>query len=93
MAEDMAEVRFQVWRVGKNRLKPAKQWKKRLKVESQVASDHTSTLKSELGYLKLESLQALCNRGFEVEETLVFYGMYVNLLYKKLNLNIYKVYW
>ena len=37
-----------------------------------VAGDHTPTLKSELNYLKFESLQALGNGGLEVEETLVF---------------------
>ena len=40
------------------------------KVEPGVAGDHTPTLKSELGYLRLESLQALGNGGFEVEEIL-----------------------
>ena len=38
-----------------------------------MADDHTPTLKSELGYLRLESLQALGNGGFEVEETLIFF--------------------
>ena len=37
----------------------------------------TPTLKSELGYLRLESLQALGNGGFEVKETLVFGGVCV----------------
>ena len=36
-----------------------------------MAGDYSPTLKSELGYLRLESLQALDNGGFEVEETLV----------------------
>ena len=69
-------------RVGETRLKPAKQLKKKLEVEPGLASDHTPTLKSELGYLRLESLQALGNGGFEVEETLVFCGECVNLLDK-----------
>ncbi|KAL9439838.1 hypothetical protein AB3S75_018662 [Citrus x aurantiifolia] len=50
-------------RVGKNRLKPAKQPKKRLEVELGVAGDHTMTLKLELGYLRLEILQALGTTG------------------------------
>ncbi|KAK9187304.1 hypothetical protein WN944_018696 [Citrus x changshan-huyou] len=64
--------RARVRKAGENRLKPAKQLKKRLEVEPRVVGDHTPTLKSELGYLRLESLQALSNRGFEVEETLAF---------------------
>ena len=44
-------------------------------MESGVAGDHTSTLKSELGYLRSESLQAPGNGGLEFEETLVFYGV------------------
>ena len=52
------------------------------KVEPGVAGDHTPTLKSELGYLRLESLQALGNGDFEVEETLVFCGECVYLLDK-----------
>lgn len=51
-------------------------------MEPEVAGDHTPTLKSELGYLRLESLQALSNGGFEVEETLVFRVVCVNLLDK-----------
>ena len=47
-----------------------------------MAGDHTPTLKSELGYLRLESLQSLGNGGFEVEETLVFRSVCVNLLDK-----------
>ena len=47
-----------------------------------MAGDHTPTLKSELGYLRLESLQALGNGGFEVEETLIFSGVSVNLIDK-----------
>ncbi|KAH9750100.1 Endoglucanase 25 [Citrus sinensis] len=54
-----------VWRAGETRLKPAKQPKKRSEVEPGVAGDHTPTLKSELGYLRLESLQALGNGDFE----------------------------
>ena len=34
-----------------------------------MAGDRTQMLKSELGFLKLKSLQALCNEGLEVEET------------------------
>ena len=41
---------------GKNRLKPIKQPKKRAEVEPGVAGDHTPKLKSELSYLRLESL-------------------------------------
>ena len=63
-----------MWRAGETRLKPAKQPKKRSEVEPGVAGDHTPTLKSELGYLRLESLQALGNGGFEVEETPSFFG-------------------
>ena len=66
----------------KTRLKPAKQLKKRLEVEPRVASDHTLTLKSELGYLMFESLQAFGNEGFEVEKNLIFGGVCVNLLDK-----------
>ena len=51
-------------------------------MEPGVAGDHTPTLKSELGYLRLESLQALGNRGFEVEESLVFSGECVSSLDK-----------
>ena len=51
-------------------------------MEPGVADDHTPTLKSELGYLRLESLQALGNGDFEVEETLVFSGESVYLLDK-----------
>lgn len=51
-------------------------------MEPGVAGDHTPTLKSELGYLRLESLQALGNGDFEVEETLVFSGECVHLLDK-----------
>ena len=51
-------------------------------MEPGVARDHTSTLKSELGYLRLESLQTLGNESFEVEETLVFGGVCVNLIDK-----------
>lgn len=52
-------------------------------MEPGVAGDHTPTLKSELGYLRLESLQALGNGDFEVEETLVsFYGECVHFLDK-----------
>ena len=51
-------------------------------MEPGVAANHTPTLKSELSYLRLESLQALGNGGFEVEETLVFCGECVNLLDK-----------
>ena len=70
-------------RAGETRLKPAKQPKKRSEVEPGVAGDHTPTLKSELGYLRLESLQALGNGDFEVEETLVsFYGECVHFLDK-----------
>ena len=69
-------------RAGKNHLKPAKQPKKRLEVELGVAGDHTPTLKSELAYIRLESLQALGNGGLEVEETLVFPSVCVNLLDK-----------
>lgn len=70
-------------RASETRLKPAKQPKNRSEVEPGVARDHTPTLKSELGYLKLESLQALGNRGFEVKETLIFGGgVCVNLLDK-----------
>ena len=71
-----------MWRAGETRLKPAKQPKKRSEVEPGVAGDHTPTLKSELGYLRLESLQALGNGDFEVEETLVFCGECVYLLDK-----------
>ena len=46
-------------------------------MELGVADDHTPTLKSELSYLMLESLPALGNRGFEVEETLDFCGVCV----------------
>lgn len=46
-------------------------------MEPGVAGDHTPTLKSELGYLRLESLQALGNGDFEVEETLVFSGIFL----------------
>ena len=63
-----------MWRAGETRLKLAKQPKKMSKEEPRVAGDHTPTLKLELGYLKLESLQALGNGDFEVEETLVFCG-------------------
>ena len=59
-------------RAGENCLKHAKQLKKRSKVEPGVAGDYIPKLKSELGYLRLESLQAFSNGGFEVEETLVF---------------------
>ena len=71
-----------MWRAGETRFKPAKQLKKRSEVEPGVAGDHTPTLKSELGYLRLESLQALGNGDFEVEETLVFFGECVYLLDK-----------
>ncbi|KAK9187310.1 hypothetical protein WN944_018702 [Citrus x changshan-huyou] len=64
--------RARVRKAGENRLKPAKQLKQRSEVEPRVVGDHTPTLKSELDYLRLESLQALSNRGFEVEETLAF---------------------
>ncbi|KAH9693210.1 FHA domain-containing protein [Citrus sinensis] len=64
-----------VQRASETRFKPAKQQKKRSEVEPGVAGDHTPTLKSESGYLRLESLQALGNGGFEVEETLVFSGV------------------
>ena len=37
-----------------------------------MAGDHTPMLKSKLGFLKLESLQALSNVGFRVEETSAF---------------------
>ena len=47
-----------------------------------MAGDHTPTLKSELSYLRLESLEALGNGGFEVEETLFFPSESVNLLDK-----------
>ena len=47
-----------------------------------MAGDHTPMLKSELGYLRFESLQALGNGDFEVEETLVFGGECVHLLDK-----------
>lgn len=60
-------------RASATRLKPAKQPKKRSEVEPGVAGDHTPTLKLELGYLRLESLQALGNGDFEVEGTLVFW--------------------
>ena len=69
-------------RAGKNHFKPAKQSKKRSEVKPKVAGDHTPTLKSELGYLILENLQALSNGGFEVEKTLVFRVVCVNLLDK-----------
>ena len=69
-------------RAGETRLKPTKQPKKRSEVELGVAGDHTLTLKSELDYLRLESLQALGNEGFEVEETVVFRGESVHLLDK-----------
>ncbi|KAH9679141.1 hypothetical protein KPL71_025996 [Citrus sinensis] len=65
----------EVRRAGETRLKPAKQPKTRSEVELGVAGDHTPTLKSELGYLRLESLQALGNGDFEVEETLVLSGV------------------
>ena len=71
-----------MWRVGETRLKLAKQPKKRSEVEPGVVGDHTSTLKSKLGYFRLESLQALGKGGFEVKETLVFGGVCVNLLDK-----------
>ena len=54
--------------------------KKRSEVESGVTGDYTPTLKSKLGYLRFKSLQALDNGGFEVEETLVFRGVCVNLI-------------
>ena len=44
-------------RAGETRLKPAKQLKKKSEVEPGMAGDHDPTLKSELGYLRLESLQ------------------------------------
>ncbi|GAY46335.1 hypothetical protein CUMW_096280 [Citrus unshiu] len=56
---EMTVVMEGVRRAGETRLKPAKQQKKRSEVEPGVAGDHTPTLKSELGYLRLESLQAL----------------------------------
>ena len=45
-----------------------------------MAGDHTPTLKSELGYLRLESIQALGNGGFDVEETLIFPGESIHFL-------------
>ena len=51
-------------------------------MEPGVAGDHTPMLKSELGYLRLENLQALGNGGFEVEEILVFSGVCMNLIDK-----------
>ncbi|KAK9214689.1 hypothetical protein WN944_006688 [Citrus x changshan-huyou] len=63
-----------VWRAGETRLKPAKQPKKRSEVEPGVAGDHTPTLKSELGYLRLESLQALGNGDFEEYSYFHAYG-------------------
>ena len=39
-------------------------------MEPGVAGNHTPTLTSELSFLRLESLQALSNRGLEVEATL-----------------------
>ena len=65
----MEGIRLLVRRAGETCLKPAKQLKNRSEVEPGVAGDHTPTLKLELGYLRLESLQALSNGGFEVEET------------------------
>ena len=47
-----------------------------------MTGDHTVTLKSDLGYLRLETLQALYNGGFEVEETLAFGGVCVHLIDK-----------
>ena len=47
-----------------------------------MAGDHTVVLKLELDYLRLASLQALNNGGFEVEETLVFGGVCVNIIDK-----------
>lgn len=55
--------RLQVRGAFKSRLKLAKQQKKRLEVESEVGGDHTLMLKSELHFLRLESLQALSNGG------------------------------
>ena len=69
-------------RADETRLKPVKQPKKKSEVEPGVAGDHNSMLKSELGYLTLESLQALSNGSFEVEETLIFPGEYIHLLDK-----------
>ncbi|KAK9177887.1 hypothetical protein WN943_027077 [Citrus x changshan-huyou] len=63
-----------VRRAGENCLKPAKQPKKRSEVEPGVARDHTSTLKSELGYLRLESLQTLGNESFEEYSYFHAYG-------------------
>ena len=74
----MKGVRFKVRKAGENRLKPAKQPKNRPEVESGVVGNHTPMLKSELGYLRLEI--TLGNGGFEVEETLVFRVVCVNLI-------------
>ena len=57
-------------KTSKSHLKPVKHRKKRSEVEPGLAGDHTSTLKSELGFLRLQSMQALSNGGLEVEETL-----------------------
>ena len=82
MEVDMEGVWLQMRRTGETRFKPTKQLKKRSEVEPGVAGDHPPTLKSKLGYLRLESLQALGNGGFEVEETLVFGGVCINFLDK-----------
>ena len=62
-------------------------------MESGVSGNHTPTLKSELDYLRLESLQALGNGGFEVEETLIFHGESVFSLIKIKPEYLYGVPW
>lgn len=57
----------------KGYLRPCRIIKRRLYVEEEVVGIRTTTLKSELGYLGFESLQALCNGGWRLKETSSFF--------------------
>ena len=59
-------------------------------MESGVVDNYISMLKLELGFLKLESLQALSNGGLEIEEILALVMCLLDDLIK-LNLSFYKV--
>lgn len=52
--------------------------KGRSEVEPSVANDHTLRLKSELGYLKIENLQALINSNWRLKKTSTPFYVYVS---------------